>query len=225
MVEGLAGAVVGEIAAIERELGAGASGHVEPPLPRRRARRQPSRSCAARPTRAPACARRSRRPARRSRRQAGARGEDPRRGLRGHPLLGARARHRRDDHGGLLELPADAPLGADLAEYLGLDDWILDVEIMPNRPDVLSVVGVAREVAALTGAPLSAAGARRWPRAPTRPPRWPPSRSLDPDLCPRYAARVITGAHRRARRRRGSPSGCARPGSARSTTWSTSPTT
>ena len=50
--------------------------------------------------------------------------------------------------------PSDAPLGADLATYLGLDDAILEIEITPNRPDALSVVGVAREVAALTGAPF-----------------------------------------------------------------------
>ena len=62
-----------------------------------------------------------------------------------------------DEHGGILVLPAEAPLGADLIAYLGLDDWILEIEITPNRPDCLSVVGVAREIAALTGAvPLPA---------------------------------------------------------------------
>jgi len=59
-----------------------------------------------------------------------------------------------DDHAGILVLPVDAPLGADLATYLGLDDWILEIEITPNRPDALSIVGVAREISALTGAPL-----------------------------------------------------------------------
>ena len=58
------------------------------------------------------------------------------------------------DNDGILALPPDAPLGADLATYLGLDDVILEIEITPNRPDALSVVGVAREVAALTGAPF-----------------------------------------------------------------------
>src|SRR6266545_4382219 len=57
------------------------------------------------------------------------------------------------DHGGILALPGDAPLGADLGTYLGLDDWILEIEITPNRPDALSVVGVAREIAALTVRP------------------------------------------------------------------------
>ncbi|MFQ5829563.1 MAG: phenylalanine--tRNA ligase subunit beta [Candidatus Methylomirabilia bacterium] len=97
-----------------------------------------------------------------------------------------------EDTEGILAFPKDAPVGADLISYLGLDDWVLEVEVTPNRPDCLSVVGVAREVAALTGAPF----------------RLPPltvhedeadAASLasvvveDPDLCPRYAARVISG--------------------------------
>ncbi|HWR70536.1 MAG TPA: phenylalanine--tRNA ligase subunit beta, partial [Dehalococcoidia bacterium] len=53
-----------------------------------------------------------------------------------------------DSHEGVLVLPADAPLGAPLAEYLG--DAVFDLEVTPNRPDCLSVLGVAREAAALT---------------------------------------------------------------------------
>jgi phenylalanyl-tRNA synthetase beta chain len=52
---------------------------------------------------------------------------------------------------GILELPDDAPLGADLRSYLELDDPILEVNVTPNRGDAMSVLGVAREVAALTG--------------------------------------------------------------------------
>ncbi len=96
------------------------------------------------------------------------------------------------DGSGILELPADAPLGAPLIQYLGLDDTILEIEITPNRPDALSVVGVAREVAALTGASF------RFPQIAVR--EGEPEAAtlatveiLDPDLCPRYAARVITG--------------------------------
>ncbi len=96
------------------------------------------------------------------------------------------------DGSGILELPADAPLGAPLTRYLGLDDTILEIEITPNRPDALSVVGIAREVAALTGAPF------RFPQIAVREGE-PEAGSLatveilDADLCPRYAARVITG--------------------------------
>src|SRR2546425_5645719 len=62
-----------------------------------------------------------------------------------------------DEHeSGILTVDADAPLGADLVTHLGLDDHVLEVEITPNRPDCLSVVGVARELSALTGAPFRA---------------------------------------------------------------------
>jgi phenylalanyl-tRNA synthetase beta chain len=55
---------------------------------------------------------------------------------------------------GIIELPADAPPGADLRAYLALDDAILEVNVTPNRGDAMSVLGIAREVAALTGATL-----------------------------------------------------------------------
>ncbi len=97
-----------------------------------------------------------------------------------------------DDGDGILALPADAPLGTDLVTYLGLDDSIFEIEITPNRPDALSIVGVAREVAAVTGAPF------RFPQVAVKEGE-PEAAALatveiaDPDLCPRYAARVITG--------------------------------
>src|SRR5204863_481870 len=91
-----------------------------------------------------------------------------------------------DEHeAGVLALDADAPLGADLVSTLGLDDVVLEIEITPNRPDCLSVVGIARELAALTGAPFRA-------------PRIAPTESSDdvdtlarvriddPDLCHRF---------------------------------------
>jgi phenylalanyl-tRNA synthetase beta chain len=55
---------------------------------------------------------------------------------------------------GIIELPDDAPLGADLRAYLDLDDAILEVNVTPNRGDAMSVLGIAREVAALTGLAL-----------------------------------------------------------------------
>ena len=55
-----------------------------------------------------------------------------------------------DDHEGILVLPEDAPQGRPLQEYLG--DVVFDLDVTPNRPDCLSVLGVAREIAALTGA-------------------------------------------------------------------------
>ena len=52
---------------------------------------------------------------------------------------------------GLLILPADAPVGRKFVEYLGPGDTVFDIEVTPNRPDWLSVIGIAREIAALTG--------------------------------------------------------------------------
>ena len=95
-----------------------------------------------------------------------------------------------DDHRGIMELPGDAPAGAPLREYLGLNDWMLEVSVTPNRGDCLSVLGLAREIAALTG------GRLRVPAIPghlrQHPPTIPVSVEIaDPALCPRYSARLI----------------------------------
>ena len=57
---------------------------------------------------------------------------------------------------GILELPQDAPVGQNIREYLNLDDTIFIIKLTPNKADCLSVLGVAREVAAITGAKLCA---------------------------------------------------------------------
>ncbi len=94
----------------------------------------------------------------------------------------------------ILLLPGDVPLGVDLVAHLGLDDPVLEVEVTPNRPDCLSVVGVAREVAALTGGRVR----EPVPRLTEVTEHGHDAASLatvtveDPALCPRYAARVIT---------------------------------
>ena len=90
---------------------------------------------------------------------------------------------------GLLILPADAPVGKKFAEYLGPGDTVFDIEVTPNRPDWLSVIGLAREISALTGHPL------RCPEiALTEPGDCVPVVRVDaPDLCPRYSARLIRG--------------------------------
>jgi phenylalanyl-tRNA synthetase beta chain len=61
-----------------------------------------------------------------------------------------------DTSAGILELPDDAPVGMPLREYLGLDDTVLDLAVSPNRGDAMSVMGIAREVAALTGSSVRA---------------------------------------------------------------------
>jgi len=191
VVEGLSGVVVGEIEAIERDLGVSAAGHhnrlVRVALPGRHFQVV----CGA-PNAAPGL--------RAAFAPPGARlpgvGEVKAAKIRGVVSEGILCSEKElglsDDHGGILVLPAEAPLGADLSPYLGLDDWILDIEITPNRPDALSVVGVAREIAALTGAPF------RFPRvvATESEPEASVLAAVDvqaPDLCPRFCARVITG--------------------------------
>lgn len=69
-------------------------------------------------------------------------------------LCSARELGLSEDHSGLLKLHEDAPIGRDVREVLTLDDRIFTVKLTPNRADCLSVLGVAREVAALTRAPM-----------------------------------------------------------------------
>ena len=96
-----------------------------------------------------------------------------------------------DDHSGLLELPEEVLAGRPLAEVLGLPEAVLDLEITPNRPDCLSILGIARELAALHRRPL-----RHPPFA------WSDAEGggerlevevREPELCPRYVARVLRG--------------------------------
>jgi len=191
LVEGLAGVVVGEIEGIEADLGISAAGHhnwlVRVALPDRRY----SVVCGA-PNAAPGL--------RAAFAPPGARlpglGEVKAAKIRGVISEGILCSEREpglsDDHSGILVLPSEAPLGADLSTYLGLDDWVLEIEITPNRPDALSVVGVAREIAALTGAPF------RFPKVLATEGEVEASTLAAVevqarDLCPRFCARVITG--------------------------------
>ncbi|MDR1423967.1 MAG: phenylalanine--tRNA ligase subunit beta [Azoarcus sp.] len=100
-----------------------------------------------------------------------------------------------DDHAGLLPLPEDAPVGMDIRQYLDLDDVSFEIKLTPNRADCLSLTGVAREVAALTGAPFTPAPLALVPA------------TLDarraivldaPKACPRYCGRVIGGVNAKA---------------------------
>lgn len=100
-----------------------------------------------------------------------------------------------DDHGGLLELPEDAPLGQNIRHYLHLDDTLMTLKLTPNLAHCLSVYGIAREVSALTGAPLV---------VPTYPPV--PTQTSDrlsvtvqaPELCGRFSGRVVKGVNTQA---------------------------
>jgi len=111
------------------------------------------------------------------------------RGVESHGMLcSARELGLSEDHSGLLELPADAVPGSDLRAALALDDRVLTIKLTPNRADCLSILGIAREVAALTRtrlqepdtAAVAAAGAARHP-----------VRISEPAGCGRFSARVI----------------------------------
>ncbi len=93
---------------------------------------------------------------------------------------------------GLLELPADAPTGQDIRKYLNLNDNLFTLKLTPNRADCLSILGIARDVAAITGAPLNS----------------PAEKRIDigsqlalavlvnsPQACPAYYGRVIEGVN------------------------------
>jgi phenylalanyl-tRNA synthetase beta chain len=101
-----------------------------------------------------------------------------------------------DDHEGILELPADAPVGDDVRKYLDLDDQIFVIKLTPNKADCLSLIGMAREVSAITGAALCA-------------PKWTsPNVSIadklkvtveNTYLCGRFAGRVIRSVNPQAK--------------------------
>jgi phenylalanyl-tRNA synthetase beta chain len=97
-------------------------------------------------------------------------------------------------HEGILELPADAPPGKDLREYLDLDDPIIELKVYPNRGDALSVQGLAREVAALSGGPVTG------PQIAAQPATTDvthPTRVSAPRAAPRLLTRVLTDVDNR----------------------------
>ncbi|PUE47418.1 phenylalanine--tRNA ligase subunit beta [Limnohabitans sp. 2KL-1] len=100
-----------------------------------------------------------------------------------------------DDHGGLLELPADAPLGQDIRQYLNLDDTLMTLKLTPNLAHCLSVYGIAREVSALTGAPLKAP---TFPLVATQISDKLAVKVQAPDLCGRFSGRVVKGVNTKA---------------------------
>lgn len=96
-----------------------------------------------------------------------------------------------DDHGGIMHLPVSTPLGAEARVVLGLDDVVFDLEITPNRPDAMSIVGVARDLAAACRVPMkvpepAVTGDERTAGELA-------SLAVEaPDRCPRYVARVAS---------------------------------
>jgi phenylalanyl-tRNA synthetase beta chain len=110
-------------------------------------------------------------------------------------LCSARELKLSEDHGGLLELPGDAPVGQDFRDYYQLHDLRFTIKLTPNKADCLSVLGVAREVSALTGVALHAPEIT--PVAVTSDEKLP-VRIAAPDLCGRFSGRVIRHLDARA---------------------------
>lgn len=110
-------------------------------------------------------------------------------------LCSARELGLSDDHGGLLVLNADAEVGRDVRDALALDDHVFTVKLTPNRADCLSVLGIAREVAALTGATLVPPPTE--PVAPTTDATHP-VRIDSPAGCGRFTGRVIRNVNANA---------------------------
>ena len=105
-------------------------------------------------------------------------------------LCSARELGLGDDHSGILELPADTELGIDVRGVLGLDDIVFDLSITPNRPDAMSIVGIARELAAAFDVPLVI------PETPASPAVSADAAAVqlvieDSELCSGFAARVV----------------------------------
>jgi phenylalanyl-tRNA synthetase beta chain len=111
-------------------------------------------------------------------------------------LCSARELKLFEDHGGLLELAADAPLGEDVRRVLALDDHLFTLKLTPNLGHCLSVFGVAREVCALTGAPLKQPVFA--PVATTHADKLP-VRVEATDLCGRFSGRVVRGVNPKAK--------------------------
>jgi len=111
-------------------------------------------------------------------------------------LCSARELKIADDHGGLLELAADAPIGQDIRQHLRLDDHVFTLKLTPNLAHGLSVYGIAREVSALTGTPLKTPAIA--PVKPTHDAKLPVDVQA-PDLCGRFSGRIVRGVNTKAK--------------------------
>ena len=110
-------------------------------------------------------------------------------------LCSARELKLSDDHAGLLVLAADARVGQSIREHLSLDDTLLTLKLTPNLGHCLSVYGVAREVAALTGAPLHTP---KLPRVAAAHDDKLRVKVEAPDLCGRFSGRIVRNVDTRA---------------------------
>jgi len=95
-----------------------------------------------------------------------------------------------EEHEGILVLAAEAPIGIPLADYLG--DVVINLDVTPNRPDCLSIIGIAREIAALTGQSVHVPEVG-YSEGASSVDEHISVEIVAPDLCPRYCASLISG--------------------------------
>ncbi|MBR5589894.1 MAG: phenylalanine--tRNA ligase subunit beta, partial [Phascolarctobacterium sp.] len=92
---------------------------------------------------------------------------------------------------GIFILPADTPIGVDVKEVLGLNDVVIDIDLTANRADCFSIIGLAREIAALTGCPLKMPAMDVAEAAGGNVAEMATIKIEAPELCPRFAVRVL----------------------------------
>jgi len=110
-------------------------------------------------------------------------------------LCSARELKLSEDHGGLLELASEAIVGQNIRQHLNLDDTLFTLKLTPNLAHCLSVFGVARELSALTGSPLTQPAN---PKTAVTTSDVLPVKVSAPDLCGRFSGRVIRGVNPKA---------------------------
>ena len=101
----------------------------------------------------------------------------------------------KEDHSGIIELPADAPIGTDFRQYLNLNDVAIEISLTPNRADCLSIAGIAREVGVINRAAVKA------PAIEAVPASIADKVAVElqaPEACPRYLARVVKNVNVKA---------------------------
>lgn len=113
------------------------------------------------------------------------------RGVESHGMMcSERELELSDEHNGIIDLPADAPIGTSFAAYVHLDDPVIEINLTPNRPDATSIYGVARDLAAsglgrLKTAPVEAIKGKG---------ETPVKVTIEaPELCPGFALRLVRG--------------------------------
>jgi phenylalanyl-tRNA synthetase beta chain len=110
-------------------------------------------------------------------------------------LCSARELKLNEDHGGLLELDQSATVGQDIRAHLRLDDTLFTLKLTPNLAHCLSVYGIARELSALTGTPLTSPA---FPAVPSALTDRLAVKISAPDLCGRFSGRVVKGVNPKA---------------------------